>query len=111
RLELFVEAAAERVLALAQRVFALTHPRFGLVQGFALARREPLLVLERAHVVIDLREMLGQLRFARAEIRARRRDHRWIQTQAAGHFEREASPRRSVEQLIRRRERFRVEAE
>ena len=44
------------------------------LERLALARREPMLVLERPHVAIDLGEMFGELRFARAQIlRAPRR--------------------------------------
>ena len=36
------------------------------LERLALARGQPVLVLERAHVAIDLRQVLGQLRFALA---------------------------------------------
>ena len=68
RVELLVQPAAERLLALAQRLLALAHARLGLVERLALARGQPLLVLERAQVVVDLREVLGQLRLARAQV-------------------------------------------
>ena len=72
--ELLVQPAPERLLALAQRVLALAHPRLGGLERLALARGQPLLVLERAHVAVDLREVLGELRLARAQVlRAPRR--------------------------------------
>ena len=43
----------------------------GGLERLALARGEPLLVLERAHVVVDLRQVLGELRLARAQVLAR----------------------------------------
>ena len=52
-----------------------------------------MLVLERAHVAVDLREMLGELRFARAQVLARRGDDRRVQAEAAGDLEREAAAR------------------
>src|SRR6266851_4341228 len=86
--ELLVQAPPERFLALTQRVLALLHARLGGVKRLALARREPLLVLERAHVAIDLREVLGELRLARAQVRARGADHGRIQAEPPGDFER-----------------------
>ena len=77
------QPAAERLLALLERLFALAHPRLGGFERFALARGEPLLVLERAHVAIDLRQVLGELRFARAQVLARRGDDRRIRAPAA----------------------------
>ena len=75
--ELLVQPAAERLLALAQRVLALrAASRLVVFERLALARGEPLLVLERAHVAVDLRQVLGELRFARAQVRARLRDDR-----------------------------------
>ena len=79
--QLLVQPALERLFALAQRVLALMHPRFGGFQRVALARGEAVLVLERAHVVIDLREVLGELRLAGAEVLARRGDHRRVQAE------------------------------
>ena len=102
RIDFLVQAAAERVLPLPQRFLALTQTPFGFAQGLALARREPLLVLERPHVAIDLRQVLGQLRLARAQIVARRRDDRGIQTKPRGDLEREAPAGRAVEQVVGR---------
>ena len=56
--------------------------------------RQPLLVLERAHVAVDLREVLGELRLARAEVLARRGDDRRIEPEPAGDFQRQAAARR-----------------
>ena len=72
RLELFVQALAKRLFPLPQHVFALVHPRLGGVERLSFLRRKAMLVLERAHVAVDLGEMLGELRFARAEVLARR---------------------------------------
>ena len=94
RLELLVQPPPERLFALAQRVFALPHPRLGGFERLALARGEPVLVLERAHVAVDLREVLGELRLARAQVLARRGDDRRVQPEPAGDLEREAAARR-----------------
>ncbi len=62
---LLVEPAAERLLALAQRLLA----RLQLALRSSSASRsrgdEPALVLERWQVAVDLRQVLGQLRLAR----------------------------------------------
>ena len=100
RIDFLVQAAAERVLTLPQRLLALTQTPFGFAQGLALARCEPLLVFERPHVAIDLRQVLGQLRFARAQIVARRRDDRGIETEPRRDLEREAPSGRTVEQVV-----------
>ena len=85
----------ERFLPLTQRVFALVHARLGFgLQRLAFAGREPVLVLERPHVAVDLREVLGELRLARAEVFARRRDHGRVQPETAGDLERETAARR-----------------
>ena len=110
--ELLGQPAAERLFALLERLFALAHPRLGGLERLALARRQPLLVLERAHVAIDLREVLGELRLARAEVlRAPRRSTDGFSPSRAGDLERQAAARRAVDQLIGRRERLGVEAE
>ena len=96
-----VSLRRERLFALLERLFALAHPRFVGLERFPLARRQPVLVLERAHVAIDLRQVLGELRFARAQVLPRRRDDRRAQPQPGGDFEREAAPRRAVDQLRR----------
>ena len=67
RLELLVQPAAEGLLALAERVFALAHAHFSAFERFPFADGETLLVLERPHVAIDLHEVLGELRLARAQ--------------------------------------------
>ncbi len=72
--ELLIQAPAECVLALAECFVALAHPSLGSPERFALARRKPLLVLEGAHVLVDLGEVLGKLRLARTQVLARRRD-------------------------------------
>src|SRR4029434_9182323 len=74
RVDLFVQPAPERFLALTQGVFALPQPAFDFAQRLAFTRHEPPLVFERPHVVIDLRQVLGELRFARAQVVARRGD-------------------------------------
>src|SRR3954469_14483239 len=74
RLELLVQPPLEGLFALTQRVLAVVHLRLGRLQRLALARGEAVLVLEGAHVVIDLGEVLGELRFAGAEVFARRSD-------------------------------------
>ena len=95
--ELLVQPAAERLLALAQRVFALAHARLGGFERLALARGEPVLVLERAHVAVDLREVFGELRLARAQVLARRGDDRRVQPEPRRDLEREAAAGRAVE--------------
>ncbi len=111
RLELFVQAVPERFFALAESILALVHPRFGGVQRFALARCEPLLVLERAHVPVDLGQMLGELRLARAQVLACRGDYRGVESESSRDLERETASRTSVKQLVGRGERVRDEAE
>ena len=91
-LELFAQPLPERLLALLQRVLAMADPRFGRLERLALARGEPLLMLERAHVAVDLREVFGQLRFAHADVLARRGDDDGIQAETRGDLEREAAP-------------------
>ena len=109
--ELLVQAAAEGFLALAQRVFALTHARTGRFELLALARGEAMLVFDGAHVAIDLREMLRELRLARAQIFARACDDGRVQTETAGDLERQAPPWRPINELIGRRKRLGIEAE
>src|SRR5207244_8542878 len=100
--ELLAEPTLVCFLALTERVFALLHPSPGLAQRLALLRHETLLVLERAHVAIDLREMLRELRLARAHVLARGADHRRIQAEARRDLDRQAASRRSVAQLTGR---------
>ena len=70
RFQLLGQLAAEGLLALLQRLFALAHPRFVGVQRLTRTRREPMLVFERPQIAIDLRQVLGQLRLARAQVLA-----------------------------------------
>ena len=107
RVELFGQLPPERFLALLERLLALPHPRLVGLERLPLARGQPMLVLERAHVAIDLREVLGQLRFARAQVLARCGDDRGAQPEPRGDFERQAPSGRSVQQLVGRRERLR----
>ena len=111
RVELLVETLAERVFPLAQRVFALVHARLGLLERLAFPGRQPVFVLERPHVAVDLREVLRELRLARAEVFPRRRDHRRVEAETTGNFQRKTAARRAVHQLVGRRERLRIESE
>src|SRR6185503_20908145 len=104
RLELLVQPLPRRLFTLAQRVFALVYPGLGGAQRLTLPGREALIVLERAQVAVDLREVLGELRLARRQVLARRGDDRRVQAEPPRHLEREAAPRAAVEQLIGRRE-------
>src|SRR2546430_115627 len=79
--------AAAVLLALLRRLLAGALARFGRCERFALARGEPLLVLERSHVPVDLGEMLGELRFPCAQLLARRGDDRRRQAEARGDLE------------------------
>ena len=105
------EPRAERLLAVAERSSRWRMRASARLERLALARGEPLLVLERAHVAVDLGEVLGQLRLALAQLLARRGDDRRVQAQTAGDFERQAAARRSVDELVGRRERVGVESE
>ncbi len=58
-------------------------------------------MLERAHVVVDLREVLGQLRVARAQVLARGGDDRWVEPEPAGNLECQAAAGAAIDQLIR----------
>ena len=80
-------------------------------EGLAFVRDETLLVLERAHVLVDFGEVLGQLRFPGAQILPGGAHDRAGQPEASGDLERETSAWRSVDQLIGRRERFGIEPE
>ena len=95
--ELLVQALAERFLALAQLALASAAAGPASLRRLPLARGEPVLVLERAHVVVDLGEVLGELRFARAQLRARRGDDSAGQPEARGDLERQAAARGSVD--------------
>ena len=55
--------------------------------------------------------MLGEPRFVLREILARRRDDRGVEPEPGRDFEREAPPRRAVDQLIGRLERVGIEPE
>src|SRR5262249_13680050 len=57
RVEFVGQPLAVGLLALAQRVFTLTDAPFGFAQRLAFLRRQALLVLERAHVAVDLGQM------------------------------------------------------
>ena len=57
------------------RLAAMRDAGLGGVEPFALAGHHAAVVVERAHVVIDLREVFGQLRFARRQVLAGRFDH------------------------------------
>ena len=103
RLELLAQPPAEGLLALPQPFLALLHARRGLRQRLTLARREPALVLERAHVAVDLGQVIGQLRFARAQIAARAAAITdGTQAEARGDLQRQAAARRAVNQFVGR---------
>src|SRR5690349_4350732 len=70
-----------------------------------------MLVFEGAQIAVNFREMLSELRVAGAEILARGGDHRWTESQTRGDLQRETSSRRSVQELVGRRERFWIESE
>ena len=78
-------------------------------QGLALSRGGLALFGNLREILVDSRQLRGQLRLARAEARARLVDDRAIQAEAAGHLEREAAAGRTVDQLVGRREAYRVE--
>src|SRR5207247_2037423 len=92
--ELLVQTKAEGLFTLPQRVFALAQARFCGLERLTLASREALLVLEGPHVVIDLRQVLAQLRLARAQVLPRGRNHRRAETEPTGHLACQAAPRR-----------------
>ena len=106
-----VEAAAERLLAVAQLVLPRLHLRRFLFERRPLARREPALVLERLDVALDFRQVLGQLRLADAAVLPRGVDDRTGEAQPRGNLERQAAARRTIVQAVGRRERGRIEAE
>ena len=82
----------------------------GLGKRLALALDQPALMLERAQVRIDLRKVLGELRFALRQVLPRAVDDRRVQPETPGHLERQAPARRSVLNAIRRLERVRRKA-
>ncbi len=106
-----LEPAAERFLAVAQLLLARLHLGRFFRERVALARGEPLLVLERLHVALDLGQVIGELRFAHAAVR------RAVSMIDAGNpsrvrnLEREAAAGRAVVQAVGRGERCRIEAE
>ena len=59
-----VEPPAHLVLAVAHRLFARTQLPLGLVDGGAFLRQRSALLLERAKVVVDAGEVLGELLLA-----------------------------------------------
>ena len=65
-LDPLVEPLLERVFAVAQLELARVQLRGALAQRLAVAGDQPALVLERLDVALDLREVLGELRFALA---------------------------------------------
>ena len=89
------ELAAERFLPVPQLLLAraaASRPR--LRERFALARGEPPFVIERLHVPLDLCQVFGQLRLARAPVRACLLDHVGGHAEAVGDLERETAARR-----------------
>src|SRR5205807_3556733 len=88
--ELLVETTAERLFTVSKRFLALPHPAFGFAQRLALARREAMLVLDRAHIAVDLREVFRELRLARAQVLPRGGDDGRVQAEARGDLERKA---------------------
>jgi hypothetical protein len=109
--ELLVQTVAGRLLALAKRIFPLAHPDLGRFQRLALAGGEALLVFEGAQVVIDLRQVFGKLRLARADVLTRGGHHRRVQSEPRRDLERQAPAGRSIHELIGRGECLRLEAE
>ena len=75
----------------------------------AFAGGQAPLVLERSHVMVDLGKMIGELRLARAEVFTRGGDHRLVQAEPTGDFERQTPPGASVRQLVGRLERRQIE--
>ena len=110
-LQFLVQAPTERLFALAQGVVALAHADFGRFEQLTLLDRQPLLVFERAHVAIDLRQVLGELRLARADVLAGCGHDRGVQAKSGRDFERQAAARTAVQQSIRGSEGLGVEAE
>ena len=99
-LQLFAQPLPECLFPLLQRIFPVAEPRVGRLERFTLARGEPVLVLERAHVAVDLRQVFRQLRFAHADVLARRGDDRRPQSQTRRDLERNAAAGRPVNELI-----------
>ncbi len=87
------------------------HAVLGRLQRLALLDGEALVVLERPHVPVELREMIGELCFARGQVLARGGDDRGAQPEARRDLQRQAPAGRAVDQLVGRRERVSVEAE
>ena len=109
--ELLGELAAEGILPMLEGLFPLAHARFARLERFALAGGESMFVLERTHVAVDLRQVLGELRLARADVPPRGGNHGRVQPEPRGDLERQTPPWRSVDQRIRGRERLSFEPE
>jgi len=105
------DATAECLLALPQAVLAGLHPGLGVAQHLPLPRRQPALVVEVVQVLVDARQVLGQLGVTGAQVLARRRQHLLAQSQPARDLERQAAPGRAVDEAVGRLEGGRVEAE
>ena len=68
-------------------------------------------MIQRVQIVVNLRQVLGELALSRGALRACRLDNRRGHPEPRRNLEREAASRRAVHQAIRRREGVGVEAE
>ena len=94
-LDLLIELPAERFLAVLQIVFAGLELRGRVGEGLPLARGEPPLVLERLHVALHARQVIGELALALAAVRPRALDDRGGKPETVRDLEREAAARAS----------------
>ena len=103
--------AAQGLLALPQPLFTRLQARLRLAEHLALAGDEPPLVVEVVQVLVDLRQMLGQLRIPLAQVLTRLDEDRGAEADPAGDLERQAPARGPVDQAVAGRERLGIEAE
>ena len=80
-------AFALLLLATVPLVLAVEPQLAGAVMKQLADAGEAPFVIQIAHVPIDLREMFGELRVARAEVLPRGLDHRCVETESGGYFE------------------------
>jgi hypothetical protein len=109
--DLRVEACPKRVLAVAQAFLPDPQARFVTRNLLALARHQPALVFEHLQLVVHLRQMFGELRFARAPVAAGAVHDVRGHAKPLRDFQREAAAGGAVRQAIRGSEGLGVESE